>query len=102
VETRTYFGSFLYQLTPFINAVLNASYSENSPTGTGNVNNSGTQKALTYGAAVNWQILRWLTASLQYTYTKQTGTTAFDQSQSSFGNGDFAENRAILSLFATF
>lgn len=102
VETRGYFGSFLYQWTPFINTVVNVNYSENSPTGTGNVDNSGTQKTLTYGASLNWQILRWLTASLQYTYTKQTGTNTFDQSQSSFGNGDYAENRASLSFFATF
>ena len=78
VETRTYFGSFLYQLTPFINTVLSATYSENSPTGTGNTNNNNTQKSLTYGASVNWQILRWLSATLQYTYTKQTGNDAFD------------------------
>lgn len=100
VETRTYFGSFLYQLTPFINTVLNVNYSENSPTGTGNVNNAGTQKALTYGASLNWQILRWLSASVQYEHTKQTGNNTFGQG--SFGSGDFAENRAILSLFATF
>jgi hypothetical protein len=100
VETRSYFGSFLYQLTPFINTVLSATYSENSPTGTGNTNNNNKQKSLTYGAGVNWQILRWLSATVQYTYTKQTGNDTFDQTF--FGNGDFAENRAILSLFATF
>jgi hypothetical protein len=99
VETRTYFGSFLYQLTPFINTVLSVNYSENSPTGTGNVDNSRTQTALTYGASVNWQILRWLSANLQYTYTKQEGNNAFDQQA---GNGNFAENRAIVRLFATF
>jgi hypothetical protein len=101
VETRSVFGSFLYQLTPFINTVVSATYSENSPTGTGNsTNTSQTQKNLTYGASLNWQILRWLSASVAYTYTKQTGNDAFDQTF--FGNGDFAENRAILSLFATF
>lgn len=100
VVTRSYFGSFLYQLTPFINAVVNASYSENEGTGTGNDQNGGTSKTLTYGGAVNWQILRWLTASLRYTYTKQTGNT-FEQG-SFAGTGDYAENRAILSLFATF
>ena len=101
VETRTYFGSFLYQLTPFINSVLSASYSENEPTGTGNDRSGGRQKALTYGATVNWQILRWLTASLQYTHTKQYGRDAFSQDIGD-GSGNFAENRAILSLFATF
>ena len=100
VETRTYFGSFLYQLTPFITSVLTASYSENEPTGTGNDSNGGRQKALTYGASLNWQVVRWLTASLQYTYTKQYGRDAFSQDFGTTGN--YAENRATLSLFATF
>lgn len=101
VETRTYFGSFLYQLTPFINTALNVSYSENSPTGTGNTDNNRTQKTLTYGASLNWQILRWLTSSLQYTYTKSTGNNTFDQGFEG-QTGDYAENRISLSLFATF
>jgi hypothetical protein len=101
VESRTYFGSFLYQLTPFINTVLHASYSENSPTGTGNNENSGTQTQLTYGASLNWQVLRWLTASLQYTFTKETGQNSFNQG-STTGSGEFKENRASLSLFAIF
>jgi hypothetical protein len=87
-------------LTPFINTVLNATYSQNTPTGTGNTDTNETQKTLTYGASLNWQILRWLTASVQYTYTKQKNNDAFNQTF--FGNGDYAENRAILSLFATF
>ena len=100
VQTQAFYGNFLYQLTPFINTVLSATYSQNTPTGTGNTNTNETQKTLTYGASLNWQILRWLTASLQYTYTKQKGNDAFDQTF--FGNGDYAENRAILSFFATF
>ncbi len=101
VESQSYFGSFLYQLTPFINATLHATYTENQPTGTGNVDNGGTQKTLTYGASLNWQVLRWLTASVQYIYTKQTGNDVFNQTTAG-GSGDFAENRAMLSLFATF
>jgi hypothetical protein len=98
VETRSYFGSFLYQWTPFINTTLHATYAENQGTGTGNLQNNGTQKTLTYGASLNWQLLRWLTATLQYTYTKQTGTNAFIQGNT----GDFAENRATIAFFATF
>lgn len=99
VQTRSYFGSFLYQLTPFINTVLRASYTENAPTGTGNVSGSGTQEYLTYGGSVNWQALRWLTASLQYAYQQQRGRSVFvDQA----GSGNYAENRVTLSLFATF
>jgi hypothetical protein len=98
VETTSYFGSFLYQFTPFINLTLRATYSENAPTGTGNNQNNQTQNTLTYGASLNWQILRWLVASLQYSHTRQTGQGAFAQGST----GDFAENRASLSLFATF
>jgi hypothetical protein len=101
VESTSYFGSFLYQLTPFINTTLEARYSENTPTGTGNTDTGETQKTLTYGASLNWQILRWLTASLQYLYTKQTGNGAFNQVIGG-GSGDFTENRATLNLYATF
>lgn len=103
VQTRSYFGSFLYQWTPFINSTLHVTYSENEPTGTGNQRNNSSQDSLSYGASVNWQVLRWLTASLQYLYTRQTGGNVFGNNQvGQFGTGDYAENRATLSLFATF
>ena len=103
VSTTSYFGSFLYQFTPFINLTLSASYNENEPTGTGNANggSGANQTNLTYGASLNWQLLRWLSANLQYTYIKQTG----DRSAFTGGigaNGNFAENRVLLALFATF
>jgi hypothetical protein len=79
------------------------SYNENEPTGTGNDRNTNqSQNSLTYGASVNWQILRWLAASLQYNYTKQTGTNTFGNNQGQFGGGDYSENRGTLNLFATF
>jgi hypothetical protein len=103
VETRSYFGSFLYQWTPFINTTLHVTYSENAPTGSGNQKAGGSQNTLNYGASLNYQILRWLTASLQYNYRHQTGGSAFGNTQvGQFGGGDFSENRATLSLFATF
>jgi hypothetical protein len=102
VLTRSYFGSFLYQWTPFINTTLQVTYSEDEPTGTGNQQSSGSQNRLSYGASLNWQLLRWLTASLQYTYTHQTGTSTFGNNQGLFGGGDFSENRASLNFFATF
>jgi hypothetical protein len=101
VETRTFYGQFLYQITPFLNAVANVAYSENEPTGTGNVNNNQTEKSLTYGAGINWQALRWLTASLRYVYTKQTGRNAFNQDIGA-NTGNYAENRFMLNLFAAF
>ena len=97
VQTRSYFGSVLYQFTPFINGIAQVTYSENDPTGVGN-QGSGTLKTLTYGGSVNWQILRWLVAGLRYDYIKRTGENAFVNNAS----GDFAENRFLLNLFATF
>jgi hypothetical protein len=101
VETRSFFGNFFYQLTPFVTTSLEARYTEATPTGTGNIQTNQTQTTLTYGAAVNWLVLRWLTASLRYDFTKQTGTTAFGQGSFASG-GEFKENRATLNLFATF
>jgi hypothetical protein len=100
VQTRSVFGSFLYQFTPFINGVASVTYSENEPTGTGNTNNAETEKTLTYGASVNWQILRWLSASVRYSYTRERGTDAFS---GAFGSGNtYAENRASIVFFAVF
>ena len=102
VVTRTYFGSFLYQFTPFLNSIVQVSYSENEPTGVGNSNGGGTQTHLTYGASLNWQALRWLTARLQYSYTKQRGDDVFNQGTSGGTDSSYAENLVTLSLFATF
>jgi hypothetical protein len=99
VATTSYFASFLYQLTPFINATAQVSYNENEPTGTGNANNDRTETSFTYGASVNWQIVRWLSAALQYSHTRQTGRDAFD---GGVGSGNFKENRVSLALFAIF
>jgi hypothetical protein len=100
VQSRSYFGSFLYQLTPFITTTLQAAYTENEPTGTGNTTGGRTETVLTAGPSVNWQILRWLVASVSYTWSKRTGSSTFEPSGSS--TGDIVENRAILNLFATF
>jgi hypothetical protein len=99
VKARRVFGRFLYQFTPFINAVADVTYSQNRPTGTGNIDTGETEKTLTYGASLNWQILRWLSTSLRYTYTKETGTDAFSPA---FGTGDYAENRATIVFYAVF
>jgi hypothetical protein len=92
VMTRTYTGSFSYQLTPFISSTLRASYSENDPTGSGNRQNAPSSNTLTAGADLNWQVLRWLGASLAYTYTKR----------SSGSSPDIVDNRAVLTLRAAF
>jgi hypothetical protein len=101
VESRSYFGSVLYQVTPFINVIGQVTYSENTPTGVGNSNNNSTLKTLTYSAGVNWQVLRWLIANARYEYIKRTGQNTFVGGDNN-NSGDFAENRVSLNLFATF
>jgi hypothetical protein len=100
VESRSYFGSVLYQITPFINALAQITYSENEPTGVGNAG-AGTLRTLTYGGGVNWQVLRWLVANARYEYTKRTGQNTFVGGDNN-NSGDYAENRVSLNLFATF
>ncbi len=100
VESRSYFGSVLHQLTPFINAIAQVTYSENEPTGVGNAG-AGTLRTLAYGGSVNWQVLRWLVANLRYDYIKRTGQNTFVGGDNN-NSGDFAENRFSLNLFATF
>lgn len=100
VETRSYFGSALYQFTPFIDAIAQVTYSENQPTGVGNAG-TGTIKTLTYGGSLNWQVLRWLVASARYDYIRRTGQNTFVGGGDN-NAGDFAENRVSLNLFATF
>lgn len=100
VQSRSYFGSVLYQLTPFINALAQVTYNENEPTGVGNAG-SGTLKTLSYGGGVNWQVLRWLVANVRYDYVKRMGQNTFVGGDNN-NAGDFAENRFSLNLFATF
>jgi len=48
-------------------------------------------------------VLRWLAASLQYIHTRSSGQASFGQGGTALDSGgNFKENRAILSLFATF
>jgi len=92
--TRSYTGFFGYAVTPFIDANLRASYSANEFTGVGNNEGSPNANTFTAAASLNWRIQRWLTASLDYTYTIY-GSAA--------GSGNEAtENRVTLWLRASF
>ncbi len=102
VMTRSYFGSLLYQLTQFISATGGASYTENDPTGTGNLEGSRRETTLTATAALNWQLLRWLVASAQYTWTRRTGFVSVDRTSNFPSTGDILDNRATLILYASF
>jgi hypothetical protein len=97
VETRGYTGTFLYTFTPFITGSLQSIYTTNQNTGIGNNQSAPASRNLSASAGLNWTVLRWLIMNLQYTYTLRNTTGG-----SVGGNGDITENRAVLSLFATF
>ena len=109
VVTRTINGTFSYQLTPFINTNLRASYSRNEPTGSGNSSSSQATSTFTAGGGLSWQVLRWLSMRLDYTHTERSSDNSRTLTSGSASSGssssastDDSENRALLSLSASF
>jgi hypothetical protein len=90
VLTRSYFASFSYRITPTMGVSANARYSENEPTGAGNAREQDNANTLTFSASFDWQILRWLSMNLRYSYTDYQGL-----------NGA-TENRATVTFAASF
>jgi hypothetical protein len=105
VLTRSYTGTFSYALTPFVDTTLRASYSENQFTGVGNSRASPDTKTLSAQASLAWRIRPWLTAGLDYTYTRYNSAAL-----STIGNavpannvrGNATENRVALRLTSSF
>jgi len=89
VQTLGITGNFSYQITPLIGSFANAAYTQNSNTGVGNNKSSPNQDSFTANAGVNWRVLRWLTASFQYSFLE-------------FNNPTRTENTVLLSLSASF
>jgi len=90
-----------YEITPPISLLVNFSYRENEFTGVGgtptpiagNASSTRTDRVLTGGLQLSYQILRWLGTSLEYSYwrTEQSDVA-----------GTVVENRVRLSLNAAF
>jgi hypothetical protein len=98
VLTRSYTGTFGYALTPFIDASLRASYSENQFTGVGNSTSSPDTKTFSGSASLSWRVRQWLTIGLDYTYTR------YDSNGLSGGaaGGAAIENRVALRVSGLF
>jgi hypothetical protein len=91
-------GSLSYSFTQSLTGRVNVAYHENeftgiggtpAPTGTGRGGTTRTDKVLTGGLGLSFQILRWLGTSLDYTHSR-IDSDGLD--------GDIVENRATLSL----
>jgi hypothetical protein len=109
VVTRTLTGSASYQLTPFISTNLRASYSRNEPTGSGNAASAQSSTTFTMGAGLSWRVLRWLGMTLDYSHSERSTDSSRSLTSGSTSDGsssqpstDVSENRAVLSLTASF
>jgi hypothetical protein len=89
VQTLGITGNFTYQFTPLVGSFVNASYSQNTNTGIGNVKSNTSQDFFTANAGANWLIARWLTLTLQYT-------------RNQYNQPDRTQNVGMLSLQAVF
>ena len=97
-QTQGYTGAFSYRFTPLITGSLQAAYTENSPTGGGNNANGASNKNLTAGANISWQILQWLSLNGNYNYLLRSNPNTGSIS----GSGTIPVNTATLTLGATF
>jgi hypothetical protein len=76
VQTAGYAGSFLYSFTSSTTGNLQAGYTTNGITGIGNNGSTPSSNTLTAGRGLRWQVLSWLSSSVQYTYTVGNSATA--------------------------
>ena len=98
VETSGYSGWLSYRYSPLLTGRLRAEYRENKFTGAG-VAGQGHRddKTVSATANVSYQVLRWLTATMDYTYTN----TKTDASAGQIGFTGFVENRIRAGLSMT-
>jgi len=95
VETFGVSAGLAYRFTPLVTGSIGASRRENKTTGIGQSTGSQSEQT-TYGftAAISYQILRWLSSTLDYTHTEV-------ETKDNAGRG-YSENRVRLSLSAIF
>jgi Putative beta-barrel porin 2 len=96
VETSGISGSVSYRYSPLLSGRLTGGYRENKFTGVGVAGQSQRDDTTVSATAnVTYQVLRWLAATLDYTYTH----TDFAPAQSGFAG--FVENRIRAGLNMT-
>jgi len=107
VQTSGYSGSLLYTFTPLLSGNAQVAYTTNSSTGVGNNSSSPNSNTFTAGAGLNWRMLRWLSSTLQYTYSLQSssgnstsGTVNANGTVTS--NGNVTVNTVTFSLVGAF
>jgi Putative beta-barrel porin 2 len=93
VETSAILASLSYRFSPLLTAFVRGTYRENEFTGEGG-GQAGRKDTITSGIlGVSYQVLTWLTATFDYTYTKTTSSDA---------DAGFSQNRVRAALNAAF
>ena len=96
METASVSGSAGYKFTPYLSAFISGTYRKNKfrgDGGGGNTQSGQDDKTVSATANVTYQILRWLTATVDYTYTDR---------RSSDPLASYVENRVRGALNASF
>ena len=105
VNTHGVTGSFLYTFTPLVTSSLNAAYTVNEPTGSGNNSSSQNTDNFYLTLNLNWQFLTWLAFYGQYSYSAWTNGGGFSSgvtNNSSNSNGTIHVNSVLIGLRATY
>jgi len=105
VETHGVTGSLLYTFTPLLTSSLNAYYTFNSPTGSGNNSSSENTDNFNLSLNLNWQFLTWLGFYGQYSYSVWNNGGGFSSgvsSNSANSNGTIHVNSVLIGLRAAF
>ena len=93
VETQAVLGTATYHFSPLLSAFIRLSYRENEFTGEGGGQAGRKDETMSGSLGMSYQVLQWLTATLDYVYRKTT---------SSDTGGGFTENRVRAALNASF
>jgi hypothetical protein len=93
VETRGIRGSLSYPFTPFISGNASAFYQQSEATGIGGGQPDQTRGILGGALSFSIRLLQWLNMGLDASHTEGTSSTR---------GGSFIENRARVSLNATY
>jgi len=104
VETRGVTGTLSYPFTPFITATTGGYYRQNTPTGTTTRGSARDQNTWGTSVSVAIRLTRWLTMLLDYSHTDASRQAILQSTLQSTpqDGGGFTENRARLSLSASF
>jgi hypothetical protein len=94
IETSGISGSLSYRFSPLLTGSATGGYRENKFTGLGGGGQAGREdQIVTVNSSLSYQVLRWLTATVDYTYTHAKSSVPASQT-------GFVENRIRGALNA--